>query len=115
MPAIDFPNSPTLNQTFTSGTRSWKWNGSAWLAIAQQAEPGRFFVSSTAPASSSDGDAWFDAATAQLFLYYDSYWVEVGSNLSGPAGADGQQGIQGPQGPAGIVGNYIQPIFLMGA
>lgn len=28
--AIDFPNSPTTSQVFTSGNRSWIWNGSTW-------------------------------------------------------------------------------------
>jgi hypothetical protein len=28
--AIDFPNSPTTNQTFTSGGRTWIYNGSQW-------------------------------------------------------------------------------------
>lgn len=118
MPIIDFPSSPTVNQVFTSGDRSWQWTGSVWMSVAKSAEPGRFVVSATAPTNPVDGDAWFDSVTAQMFLYYDSYWVEVGTNMSGaagPAGADGQAGIQGPQGPAGIVGNYIQPIFLMGA
>ena len=32
MAAIDFPNSPTLNQQFTSGDKTWVWNGSSWLA-----------------------------------------------------------------------------------
>ena len=27
---MDFPASPSLNQTFTVGNRTWKWNGSAW-------------------------------------------------------------------------------------
>lgn len=31
MSAIDFPSSPTLNQTFTSGLQTWKWNGTVWL------------------------------------------------------------------------------------
>lgn len=30
--AIDFPNSPTSNQIYTSGGRSWIWNGSSWVA-----------------------------------------------------------------------------------
>ena len=30
--AIDFPNSPTNNQIYTSGGRSWIWNGSSWVA-----------------------------------------------------------------------------------
>jgi hypothetical protein len=28
--AINFPNNPTLNQTFTSGSNSWIWNGASW-------------------------------------------------------------------------------------
>lgn len=30
MAALNFPSSPTLNQVFTSGDRSWKYNGVAW-------------------------------------------------------------------------------------
>lgn len=30
--AINFPTSPTLNQIYTYGTRSWKWNGEGWEA-----------------------------------------------------------------------------------
>lgn len=30
--AIDFPDSPTNNQIYTSGGRSWIWNGSSWVA-----------------------------------------------------------------------------------
>lgn len=33
MPAIDFPNSPSVNQTFTVGERTWKWTGSAWDVV----------------------------------------------------------------------------------
>ena len=28
--AINFPNSPTVNQTYTFGGRTWKWNGVGW-------------------------------------------------------------------------------------
>jgi hypothetical protein len=30
MTAIDFPDSPTLNQQFTVGSRTWKWTGVVW-------------------------------------------------------------------------------------
>jgi hypothetical protein len=30
---LDFPTSPSLNDTYTSGTSSWRWNGTAWVAL----------------------------------------------------------------------------------
>ena len=30
--AINFPDSPYLNQVFTAGQRTWTWNGRAWQA-----------------------------------------------------------------------------------
>lgn len=44
------------------------------------------------PPSGSLGQIWFETDTGKTFIYYDSFWVEVGS---------GPQGPQGPQGPAG--------------
>lgn len=32
MAAIDFPNSPAVNDTFTVGAVSYVWNGTAWLS-----------------------------------------------------------------------------------
>jgi hypothetical protein len=34
--AMVFPTSPTVGQVFTSGSRSWVWNGSAWDSPAGQ-------------------------------------------------------------------------------
>jgi len=31
--AITFPSTPRINQTFTSSSRTWKWNGFAWDAV----------------------------------------------------------------------------------
>lgn len=33
MPAIDFPNSPTVGQEFTSGEYTWQWTGSYWTMV----------------------------------------------------------------------------------
>jgi hypothetical protein len=32
MTVIDYPNSPTLNQKFTSGGHQWSWDGQKWVA-----------------------------------------------------------------------------------
>jgi hypothetical protein len=37
MAALDFPNSPTLNEVFTSGSTSWKWNGTVWNVVRSTA------------------------------------------------------------------------------
>lgn len=33
MPALDFPNSPALNQIHTENGRSFRWDGVSWNAI----------------------------------------------------------------------------------
>lgn len=33
MAAINFPDSPTLNQEFSAGDRTWKWNGTVWVTV----------------------------------------------------------------------------------
>jgi hypothetical protein len=37
MAALDFPDSPTLNEVFTSGSTSWKWNGTVWNVVRSTA------------------------------------------------------------------------------
>jgi hypothetical protein len=37
--AIDYPNSPTNGQTFTSGNKSWIWDGTTWLAYGASLSP----------------------------------------------------------------------------
>lgn len=36
MAAIDFPNSPAVNDTFTAGGRTWIWTGATWDTVATQ-------------------------------------------------------------------------------
>ena len=31
--AIDFPNSPASNELYTSGNRTWKYDGEKWILI----------------------------------------------------------------------------------
>lgn len=32
---MDFPSSPTLNQTYTQGLKTWKWNGIGWELVIE--------------------------------------------------------------------------------
>jgi hypothetical protein len=130
--AIDFPSSPSVNQTYTYGSQQWKWTGTAWdLVVTQVIGPtgatgptgapstvtgptgstgptgryGSFALSSaTPPALPALGDAWFDSTTGQIYVYYDGYWVESSSSIAGVTGPTGSQGVQGPTGPTGAQG-----------
>ena len=75
---------------------------------------GRYTVSATPPSSPTDGDAWLDSESAGLYVYIDSFWVEVTGSAgpTGPAGLDstvpgptGPSGADGPTGPTGPAGS----------
>jgi hypothetical protein len=132
--AIDFPNSPAVNDTFTSGSTTWTWDGAKWsLVVTELTGPtgptgavgdtgpagpagatgpdGIFATSSaTPPENPAVGDAWFNSETGQIYVYYDNFWVEsASSNVgnqgdTGPAGPTGPMGIQGITGPTGARG-----------
>ena len=87
--AIDFPNSPSPNQVHTVGTTSWIYSNSRWeLARYGTVGPtgptgsngaGVWTVSDTAPTGPSSGSTWYNSTTGKTYVYYDSYWVEVGN------------------------------------
>jgi len=127
MAAIDFPDSPEVNDIFTAGDRSWKWNGIAWQTVTTRigatgpigplGPDGKFLVSESEPEFPRDGDVWFNSVTGQMFIYYDSFWVEANNSIvgatgptgpigpeggpTGPQGERGEPGVTGPTGPEG--------------
>jgi hypothetical protein len=64
-----------------------------------QGLPGRFITSPTPPIDIEPGDAWYNTTTGKTYVWYDSYWVEVGNNALGDLGPTGPTG---PTGSAGI-------------
>jgi len=114
--AIDFPNSPSVNDTHTVGNRVWKWNGATWDALrttipyatgatGATGEDGQFSVAATtAPSTPEEGDAWFDSASGDLFIYYDGVWVEASNANDGPTGPTGLTGVTGAVGATGATG-----------
>lgn len=34
--AINFPDSPTLNELFTAAGRTWKWDGTTWVSVGAE-------------------------------------------------------------------------------
>jgi hypothetical protein len=61
------------------------YGGSGWVntPIAGIAASSSITVSATAPASPSEGDMWFESDTGRTYVYFDSYWIEVGAVSAG--------------------------------
>jgi hypothetical protein len=95
---INFPNSPTTNQTYTFNGRSWQWTGVAWKAITTTFGP----TGPTGSAGFIGSDGATGATGAQGIQGPTGSAGFIGSD--GATGATGAQGIQGPTGSAGIAG-----------
>lgn len=56
-------------------------SGSSWIEAGGGGGGGggSLTVSTTAPTSPSAGDLWFKSDTGSSFVYYDSFWVEIGA------------------------------------
>ncbi len=71
MAAIAFPSSPSVNDIFTSGSRSWKWTGTRWAVVATLISPSRL---------SGEG-----AETGDILVWDGTEWAPV--PLSGGGGS----------------------------
>lgn len=90
--SVNFPDNPAINDEFQVGNRTWTWNGTTWTGLTVQTNSGKFIASSLPPSSPDQGQGWFDPDSAQLFIYYDNTWIEVGPTLAGVTGATGAPG-----------------------
>jgi hypothetical protein len=72
MPAIDFPNSPSVNDTHTVGNRVWKWNGTVWEVVRSTVP---YSTGATGPTGPT-GPTGITGATGT-----------TGSTVTGPTGA----------------------------
>lgn len=82
MPAIDFPNSPSVNDTFTVGNRVWKWNGTVWEVVRSTVP---YATGATGPTGNTGANG--------------------NTGATGLTGANGNTGATGPTGDAGANGN----------
>jgi hypothetical protein len=98
--AVNFPNTPTLNEEFSAGDRTWLWNGTYWEAtsttVGYTGSAGAVVatISATPPSTPSLGDVWIDSATGIQYFYVDdgdsAQWVEFSNpGTIGTGGAGG--------------------------
>lgn len=57
-----------------------QWNGTQWVNSSGGAGGASLTVSDTAPSSPATGDMWFESDTGATYVYYDSFWVEIGAS-----------------------------------
>ncbi len=90
MSYIDFPNSPSLGQTYTFNNSIWYWNGGEWLGT------GSFPVGPTGPTG-------VIGVTGPTGPTGPNGTIGV-TGPTGPTGPAGTIGVTGPTGPAGTTG-----------
>src|SRR6185436_5997585 len=77
--AFDFPATPALDEEYTSGSITYRWDGTIW-AIIEAPDVG-IFSADIPPADPAPNTLWFNSANAQLNLWYvdadSSQWVQV--------------------------------------
>ena len=96
--AVNFPNNPTLNQSFTVGTITWRWNGYAWNRIPDPGAKGEIGT------KGDKGEVGLTGATGDKGQKGDV--LQKGNKGEiGDKGATGAQGTQGPTGPQGTQGS----------
>jgi hypothetical protein len=69
---IDFPNSPSVNDIYTVGNRSWKWTGSVWesVTVTVAGADGADGANGTFIQASTAGPTVGDGANGDLWIVY---------------------------------------------
>jgi len=66
-----------VSVTSVTAGKVLQYNGNAWVGATVA---GGATTSSSPPASPAAGALWFDSDDGKTYVYYDSYWVEIGGN-----------------------------------
>lgn len=77
-----------VNTTGASAGYVLSYNGSSWNAASAAAGGASVTVAETPPASPTTGDLWFESDTSRTYVYYDSFWIEIGGVAPGATVSD---------------------------
>lgn len=115
MAALNFPNSPTPGQQYTSGNAIWVWNGVSWDKIAETGSQGIQGIIGTG----LQGIQGIQGLTGTGLQGVQGTQGLTGTGLQGTQGLTGSgtqgiqgiigTGVQGIQGIQGIQGNIVKP------
>ena len=95
--ALEFPDSPTLNQVYDA----WTWDGEKWDLTPGESggggggSDGFTFVQDTNPTATAGGQTWFDTSTGYTYVWYED--------------VDGGQWVQ--DGPTPVIGGELPDQF----
>ena len=130
--ALNFPTSPTPGQTYTLGSRTWTFDGTAWnltsskVGYTGSAGGGGGYTGSvgytgsagasvittdtSAPNSPVDGTLWWNSTEGTLKVYYDDgnsqQWVDASVAAIGYTGSIGyNSSVVGYTGSTGYTGS----------
>jgi hypothetical protein len=97
MAALDFPDSPSIGQSFTANGRRWVWDGSTWgltFGVLDEIVGPTGPLGPTGPTGSLGPSGPTGPAGA----------TGAASTVTGPTGPTGVAGSTGPLGPTGPTG-----------
>ncbi|TWW08241.1 hypothetical protein E3A20_26310, partial [Planctomyces bekefii] len=100
---LDFPTSPTLNEIYTFGGRSWQWNGTAW-DVYNAASGLTQYVSQLNGLCGSINIAAGTSISVTPTGNTLTIAYTGGGGGGGNTGATGATGATGPQGNTGATG-----------
>ena len=95
--AINFPDSPSTNDTYVAAGSRWLWNGTAWV---RQGTPGSQGVQGATGSTGPQGDDGAAGPTGPT----GPQGVQGATGSTGPTGPTGPQGDDGAAGPTGPTG-----------
>jgi hypothetical protein len=104
--AINFPDTPSVNQIYSTGGSQWRWTGTKWVASGVT---NIVTIGDTPPTTPIAGSEWFDSTEGNLYLWYvdpsgPGQWVPA-SSISGlftipiPVSQGGTGATTGSAGP----------------
>ena len=111
---LDFPTSPVLNELYTFGGKTWKWDGAGWISY-NIGLVGPYVISIngvTGAIGIISGSNVTITQSGNTFTISSSGSGGGGTGVTGATGPTGPTGSQGIQGPTGATGRSVTYSYI---